>query len=408
MNENQNLPDNAAEAVTPRGRGIGYLQLLRSNSNFRTLWYGQIVSELGDWFATVALLNLMLDLTGRAQVVGWFFIIIHLPAFLVGPVSGVMADRLDRKKLMIAMDLVRAVLVLGYLLVRRADQIWLIYLIAALEVAMATVFEPTRNAVIPDICRTNELLPANALGSITWSIVLAAGAGLGGLVTAVFGRNACYLLDSASFMASALFIRRLKSPGRASAVSAGRISLAAGFRDIFTGFSYMKSCPKVLALTLVKTGWSLGAGVLLLISVFGEKIFPLMGSGAAGIGVLYTARGIGAALGPILARWAISESGRAMRNAITVGFLMSSVAYVLFGQATFLLGAAVALLFAHMGSSINWVFSTVLLQMEVPNEFRGRVFATELALMTLESPPRITLRDIAWMSCNLTRAPLRC
>lgn len=236
---------------------MGYVELLRSNRNFRTLWYGQLVSELGDWFSTVALLNLMLDLTGRAQVVGWFFIIICLPAIAVGPISGVLADLLDRKKLMIAMDLIRAILVLGYLLVSRADQIWAIYLIAAFEVAMATIFEPARSAIIPDICGTEELLPANTLGSVTWSLLLAAGAAVGGFVTASFGRNTCYVLDSISFIGSALFISRVK-PARGQAQPLGRQkqNLAAGFRDMLKGFAYLLHFPRVFALSLVKAGWA--------------------------------------------------------------------------------------------------------------------------------------------------------
>jgi MFS family permease len=364
-------------------RAVGYRDLLHTNRNFRTLWYGQIVSELGDWLNTVALLNLMLELTGKARVIGWFFIIIHLPAFFVGPVAGVLADRFDRKKLMIAMDLVRAVLVLGYFAVRSADQIWILYIIAALEVSLATVFEPARNAIIPDICRIRELLSANALGSITWSTVLAVGAAAGGLITAKFGRHACYLVDSVSFLGSALLIARIRTPKRVAEGQESTRSFAAGFRDMFRGFGYLRASPRVLALVLVKTGWALGAGVLILISVFGEMIFPVGGSGAAGIGVLYTARGIGAALGPIIARRFVKETSRAMRNAITAGFLTSSIAYMVFGNAPILPLAALALSIAHMGSSTNWVFSTVLLQMEVPAEYRGRVFATEFALMTL-------------------------
>src|SRR5512135_2860894 len=196
MPEKEIVAENIAVSPAAGTGTAGYRELLRTNRNFRTLWYGQIVSELGDWLSTVALLNLMLDLTGKARVIGWFFIIIHLPAFFVGPLSGVLADRFDRKKLMIAMDLVRAVLVLGYFSVQSADRIWILYLIAATEISLATVFEPARNAIIPDICRNRELLPANALGSITWSIVLAVGAAAGGLITTWFGRNACFLVDS--------------------------------------------------------------------------------------------------------------------------------------------------------------------------------------------------------------------
>ena len=115
----RNLKSAIRNRNNPQSNGrVGYLELLRSNRDFRNLWLGQVVSELGDWFSIIALFNLLLQLTNRAQSVGWFLIIIHLPSVIVGPVAGLLIDRLDRKRLMIWMDALRAVLVLGYLLVQ--------------------------------------------------------------------------------------------------------------------------------------------------------------------------------------------------------------------------------------------------------------------------------------------------
>jgi MFS family permease len=366
---------------------VGYLEVLRSNRDFRNLWLGQVVSELGDWFSIIALFNLLLQLTNRAQSVGWFLIIIHLPSVIVGPVAGLLIDRLDRKRLMIWMDAVRAVLVLGYLLVNQAHQIWIVYLTATLEVAILTVFEPARTALVPNICRPRELVAANAISSVTWSAMLTIGAAAGGFVAAVFGRQVCYVLNSLSFVISALFISRVRNPSRPGAAerrpATGMGLVQATTREIQDGFRYLRAHPPVLALLLVKMGWGLGGGILLVLSVFGEKIFPIMGSGAAGIGVLYASRGFGTALGPIAARRLAGERPASMRNAIAVGFFMGSLFYLSFGQAPWLPLAALALIFAHMGGSVTWVFSTVMLQLEVPDEFRGRVFAAEFALLTL-------------------------
>lgn len=362
----------------------GYLELLRSNGNFRNLWLGQVISELGDWFSTIALLNLMLEVTGRAQSIAWFFIIIYIPGVVVGPAAGVLVDRLNRKKLMIAMDIIRAFLVLGYLTVRSADQIWIIYVVAAIEVSMMTLFEPARTAAIPNVCKTRELVAANAIGSITWSTVLTVGSAIGGLVTAVFGRNICYILDSLSFLISAFFINRVSIQfGTLKSERPLPAGAASGFADIFEGLSYIKSHPRVISAILVKTAWGLGGGVVLLLSIFGEKIFPLLGSGAAGIGALYAARGIGAGLGPVIARRLAGEKRRALRNYISIGFFLASFFYMAFGHAHTLILAAAALMIAHMGGSMLWVFSTVLLQLDVPDDFRGRVFAFDFVLFTL-------------------------
>lgn len=365
-----------------KDRPAGYLELLGSNRDFRYLWLGQLVSELGDWFSTIALLSLMLELTGRAQSVAWFFIIIYLPGIIIGPAAGVIVDRLDRKKLMIAMDLIRAALVLFYLLVERADQIWLIYVIAAAQVSMMTFFEPARTSAIPNICATRELVAANAIGSITWSTVLAAGAALGGLVTAAFGRQVCFVLDAFSFLLSAFFIRHIRGRLKPASSEVPR-KITSGFSDVAQGLSYIRARPGVMTAIFVKSAWGLGGGVILLLSIFGQNIFPLMGSGAAGIGALYAARGIGAGLGPILARRLAGEKRPALKGSITAGFFICALFYIAFGRSESFVPAALALMIAHMGGSILWVFSTVLLQLDVPDEFRGRVFAIDFVLFTL-------------------------
>src|SRR5258708_654674 len=106
--------------------GVGYVELLRANRNFRRLWIGRVVSQLGDWFNSVALFTLLLSLTGSGRAIGYVLIIKLLPAFFFGPLAGVAADRFNRKTVMIAADLARGVLVLGFLLVRTPAQVWLV------------------------------------------------------------------------------------------------------------------------------------------------------------------------------------------------------------------------------------------------------------------------------------------
>jgi hypothetical protein len=147
----------------------------------------------------------------------------------------------------------------------------------------------------------------------------------------------------------------------------------------------MRARTHVAALMFVKAGWGLAGGVLLLLTIFGQRVFPVGGSTAAGIGVLYGARGIGAALGPIALRWILGQQPKSLRRAIGPAYFMVGVFYLMLAWAPTLPLAAVAVLFAHFGGSILWVFSTVLLQLEVPDRFRGRIFAVELALVTLAS-----------------------
>src|SRR5260221_7365126 len=179
-----------------------YVSILRNNRDFRLLYIGQTISQLGDWFNAVAVYALLLDLTGSATAVAWMLIVQMLPIALVGPLAGVVVNRLTRRRIMMAADVVRGCLILGLLLVRRADQIWIAYVVTALPVSAQAFFEPARTATIPNVTSSEELLPANALASATWSAMLAIGASVGGLVTAVVGRNRALVINAASFFVS--------------------------------------------------------------------------------------------------------------------------------------------------------------------------------------------------------------
>src|SRR5207237_1370507 len=176
-----------------------YLRILRGNRNFRLLYIGQTISQLGDWFNAVAVYALLLDLTGSATAVAWMMIMQFLPIAIVGPIAGVVVDRVNRRRLMIAADIIRGCLILGLLLVGRADQVWIAYVVMSLTVAATAFFEPARTATIPNITSAEELLPANALASATWSAMLAIGASVGGLVTAIAGRDIAFEINAASF-----------------------------------------------------------------------------------------------------------------------------------------------------------------------------------------------------------------
>ena len=360
--------------------------ILRNNRNFRLLFIGQAISQLGDWFNSVAVFALLLDLTGSATAVAWMMIMQFLPMAVVGPVAGVVVDRVDRRRLMIATDIIRGVLVLGLLLVRTREQVWLAYVVMALTVTGSAFFEPARTATIPNVTSKEELMPANALSSATWAAMLAIGASIGGLVTAFAGRDFAFVINSASFLVSAWFISRTTydSTPPAKAPLEGWAAIT-GVRDLMDGLSYVRKSAHVSALMFVKAGWGLAGGVLLLLSIFGQRIFPVDGSTAAGIGVLYGARGIGAGLGPIALRWMLGQTPTTMRRAIGPAYFVVGAFYIALAAAGTLPVAALCVLLAHFGGAILWVFSTVLLQMEVPDQFRGRVFAAELALVTLTS-----------------------
>ena len=334
----------------------------------------------------MAVFALLLDLTGSATAVAWMMIVQFLPVAIVGPMAGVVVDRVDRRRLMIVADVARGVLILGLLLVRRPEDVWLAYVVMALTVSASAFFEPARTATIPNITSAAELMPANALSAAMWSSMLALGASVGGLVTWLAGRNVAFTVNAISFFVSAYFLMKMRgipSPPPAPRLT-GLLALT-GITDLVDGLRYVRSRSHVAALMFVKAGWGLAGGVLLLLTIFGQQVFPVGGSTAAGIGVLYGARGIGAALGPIALRWLLGHEPRALRRTIGPSYFMIGLFYVALAWAPNLPLAAICVLLAHFAGSVLWVFSTVLLQMEVPDRFRGRVFSVELALVTLFS-----------------------
>ena len=363
---------------------VGYIDLLRRNRSFRQLWLGQVVSQMGDWFDTIALYTIILKLTGSGRDVGLLLVARFLPSFLFGPISGVVADRFSRQRIMIVSDVLRAIVVLGFLFVRRADQLWIVYVLTVFQLGLSTFFEPAKTAAIPSIVEDRELVAANAISSVTWSAMLTIGAAIGGLITGWFGTDVAFILDAATYLLSAALIASIRVPKRKKRerqkLSLGRIL---GITETIDGIRYVKDRPRVLALLLVKPAWGLGGGILTLLAVFGERIFPVGKGAAGGIGVLFAARGIGTAVGPIVARRISGEGDRPMQASIGIAFLIAGIFYIAFGSATSFVFALVVLGIAHCGGSILWVNSTVILQRAVEDNFRGRVFAAELALLTL-------------------------
>lgn len=368
----------------PTYKPVGYIDLLRRNRAFRLLWLGQVVSQMGDWFNTIALYTIILNLTGSGRDIGLLLVARFLPSFLFGPLSGVVADRFSRQRIMIITDILRALVVLGFLFVRTPDQLWLVYVLTVFQLGLSTFFEPAKTAAIPSIVEDRDLVAANAISSVTWSVMLTLGAAIGGVITGWFGTDVAFILDGATYLLSAALIasirvqkRRKREPQKLT------IGRALGITQTIEGIRYVKDRPRVLALLLVKPAWGLGGGILTLLAVFGERIFPVGKSAATGIGVLFAARGIGTAVGPIVARRMAGEVDTRMQAWIGIAFLIGGVFYAAFGSATSFVFALIVLGVAHCGGSILWVFSTVLLQRSVEDNFRGRVFAAELALLTL-------------------------
>lgn len=362
-------------------RASGYIELIRSNANFRRLWIGTLVSQLGDWFNTIALYSLISALTGSPLAMGGVFLFKFLPWALASPLAGVFVDRYNRRQVMIISDILRAVVVLGFLLIDDKSQVHLVFVLIALQVVLGSVFLPAKGASIPNITAPHELLTANALSAATWSVMLALGAGLGGLATEYLGTDAVFILDSLTYVVSAIFIYRTVIP-QDTDVDAGEPIFKTAYNKIAEGWAYMRRDPGVGRIALAKATWAVGGGATVyMLTLLGQEVLP--NAEAAGIGALFFARGLGTGIGPIIAK-ALIKDQQYWPAVLGLSVVVSGLFYLAVGYVSWVLVIIMAVVFAHAASGANWVLATVLLQQRAEDRLRGRVFSTEwlLTLMT--------------------------
>lgn len=382
-----------------------YAALLRRNPAFRRLYVAQLISFAGDWFATVALLGLVLELTGSAAAAS-LVIVLQTGGFaLASPIAGVLADRFDRRRLMVVADFARVPVALALVLVRSPETLWICFVAITLMAIGAAVFEPTSSAALPNLVEEDELGEANVLLGSAWGVMLAVGAGLGGLVAATLGRDAAFAINAASFGLSGLLIVGIKRPfQRARAPVAGapagsRTDSSSPLEALAIVLRFARQSRLLAALLLSKTMFGVGTGVILMLAVFGRDVFH---GGDVGIGLLYAARGLGALIGPFAARAIVGVDDRGIIRGIVASVIVVAIAYALFPLAPTIWIAAFLVFVGHLGGGAQWMLSTYGLQRAAPDEIRGRVFSFDYGLVTLTIAASTILAGV--LSENLTPA----
>jgi MFS family permease len=368
-----------------------YARVLRTNRNFRLLWFSQIISEIGDWFYSVAVLSFVIHATGSATSMAFAFVMQVLPQVITSPVAGALNDRLSRRSIMIFTDYMRAAIVISMLLVQGPGQMWLLYILLFAETVMWALFEPARTASIPNITAGEETAIANALSSATWAVSFAVGSGLGGIVQAYFGRESVFVIDSLSFLVSALLISRTRFE---EPHTVGQKPLS--WRDLFDyseiaeGFRYARQDKTRLYTMFVKAGMGLMGVNWIVLPLLGERVFPVQlpgvsasDSGTLGMSFLLSARGVGAFAGALAGSAYAGIAIPRLRQNIALGFCLGSLGYFLLSAAPNFAVAALCVMIAHAGGSICWTSSTTLLQKITEDKFRGRVFSSEYAMSML-------------------------
>jgi MFS family permease len=355
-----------------------FWRLLRDNSNYRRTWTGQVVSEIGDHFNNVAVFSLALANTRSGLVVSGIMLARAVPAILAGPIAGVVLDRLDRKRVMIASDLIRGVIALGFMAATRRQDTWLLYLLSALLMFASPFFTAGRAAILPRITTRDELHAANSLTQTTQWTTLTLGAFLAGASVMQFGYVWAFFGNSLSFFFSAWMIWRLAAPAGGFAPKSQAVTeseVVRPWHEYVEGLRYMRTIPLILGIALVGVGWATGGGAAqILFSVFGEIVFN---RGPAGLGMIWGCAGLGLLLGGAFAYWwGARASFDAYKRAIVVCYVVHGGAYVVFSQMRNFYWALVFIAVSRVAVGVSSVLNMSQLLRTVSDKFRGRVFAT--------------------------------
>lgn len=349
--------------------------LLRHNRNYRNLWMGQVVSEIGDAFNNVAVFALVMEKTGSGLLVSGAMLSRAIPAVAAGPIAGVVLDRLDRRRIMLASDLIRAVVALGFVLTVHQDRPWLLYLLSALLMFASPFFTAGRAALLPTIANAAEIHAANSLTQSTSWATLTVGTLLGGWGAAQLGYDTAFVLNSVSFVFSAWAVWSLAAPGGFRAIRGDASHAVQPWREFREGLAYVAGVPLMAGIAMISFGWALGGGAAqVLFALFGTQVF---GRGAAGIGDIWGFAGVGLIAGGVIGHLVGRRAGFAgYKRTVTLSYLAHGVAYMLFSRAPSF-GAALAwMMLSRVGMAVTSVLNNTQLLRHTADPFRGRVFAT--------------------------------
>jgi len=409
-----------------------YFELLKNNKNFRRLWSGQVISELGTWFSFIAELGVVRLLSGSAMAATALLVARMVPFLLAAPFAGVLADRRSRKQIMIVTDILRAIVALVYLAAIPLGAVWLVVVCSGLMASLSMFFEAAKNGAMPNMVTPRELLTANVLMFSTRFLQFTLGAALGGVTAAQFGYNTAFVINSLSFIGSAIFIwlippdvmRKREQTGSrteagspvaagsvgavgegtseaipldpVSAESAASAAVSASERpierssgryitDIREGLVYIWATPFVRAVILINIAWATGGGMVnLLFDQMGGHTFAhsTADHGDWNVAALFTASGAGLFIGMIFARragmWVSSER----RAGLFIGWLLvAQGAFMsLSGLMPTLALMAACVASARLLLGVEFGVQETMMMRVLPDEYRGRVFTTDRSL----------------------------
>lgn len=349
---------------------------LRDSVPYRALWFGQIVSLLGTHMRILAVSFQIFQLTGSTVAVGLVGLVELVPLIAFSIIGGAMADRLDRKKLMAAMQvgLMASSLGLAWVSFQDEPSVLAIYALSAVGAVFQSADRPARSAIIPSLVRQEQIPAALALRQVVFQMTMIAGPFFGGLLIAAFGNEVglVYLLDAASFVAALVALRWI-GPSKPD-----RVDEQTPWRSIREGLAYSFRTPlifSILAIDLIAMIFGMPR------AAFPELAEKTLGLGAAGLGLLYAAPSAGALIAALSSGWVKNVS--AQGKGVTVAVLVWGAAMALAGLSVFSLVLVLFFLaLAGAADVISAIFRGTILNQTTPDALLGRVNSVNLMVVT--------------------------
>jgi len=363
--------------------------LLRQR-NFGLLWFGGLISYIGDWALLTALPVYVFTITQSVLATGLMFAISMVPSVLLGSVAGVFVDRWDRKMTMVVTNLVRAPLWFMLIFVDSLERLWIVYLVAFLSRCIAQFGGPAEDALLPKLVGEEHLLKANALNALNNNLARLIGPALGGIVFGAMGFGMVVILEAASFLISGVMIALINAPGSVTRAThddeheGGEARSRSVFGDWKDGIGMVRRNRIVAALFILLGFNAVAEGILAVMIVIYVQV--VLGGGALEFGWFITAQAIGGLLGGLF----VGQLSKRVqpRQLVGPGFLLLGVIDLLIFNIPnipvgLVLMAVVGLPIVALQAGVMTLFQT-----NVPDRYRGRVlgaYGTTYSILLLIS-----------------------
>jgi MFS family permease len=381
----------------------GVVGLLRRNPDFSRLYAALLIAFAADWFATVALIDLVLETTDSTAAASVILVLQMAPFLVATPIAGMLADRFDRRVMLAGANTARGIICIGLLFATDAETVWIAFAVVGLLAFGAAFFEPTVSASLPNLVERADLPTANALIGSAWGTMVAFGAAVGGVVAATVGREVTFLMYPLLFLVSGALVWSVRRPMREDG-AAGPDDVPHGLRGLVSTVTETLALARrdhaVASLLLTKPTFGVATGIVHMLAITSDDIW---GAGQLGVGILFAARGLGALVGPFAARtFAVDEMARLLRG-ISISFAVYLVGYALLPLSPVIWAAAIFVFVGHLGGGAQWTLSSFGLQRTTPDRVRGRVFAVDFGLALAISS--ISTLTAGWLAGTIGPVP---